>query len=109
MQAFANICKYIFITFFLIFLPYLIFAQTDQDINLHMEKFHNEYTLGTSVMVTGLFCTGVGYLLNNSSKDGPPRQANTIIFVAMVVTSIGVVIQIDSHKHLNPNKHYHAK
>lgn len=108
MQAFANICKYIFITFFFVFLPYFTFAQTDQDINLHLEKFHNEYTLGTSVMVTGLFCTGIGYILNNS-KSEPPGQANTVIFVAMIVTSIGVVIQIDSHKHLNPHRPYHAK
>lgn len=103
MQAFTNFCTYIFVHIFIVFLLHSnASGQTTNNINLHLERFSNEYRLGTSVLVMGMVCTGVGYLLNE--KADPPGSAKPFIAIGLTVCSIGITLHIDSHKHLNPHR-----
>jgi hypothetical protein len=106
------------LTLILLLIPSLALCQADldslrkevltikaeqQNIKLNLEKSHLQYRKGTAAIIAGagLFAIGGPIIeMDNSLKDDFPE----FIIICAAITSVGIVLQIDSHKYLRINR-----
>lgn len=69
-------------------------------IDLRMDKMHKQYQKGTAGIMagTGMFLAG-SLIIEGEYKDFPE-----LIYLCSAITTIGIVLQIDSHKYLNKKR-----
>lgn len=72
-----------------------------QQINLRLEKSHKQFRLGTSLIAAGVLASAADLLVMRSGRDIGDKVAPKPIltYVGTVLTTAGVIIQIDAHRH----------
>lgn len=77
-----------------------LYSETKK-INLQLNKFHQEYKTGTTTLVVGLILTGLGttWMITRNNTNDMMAPA-VVIGIGGICSTIGAIIQIDSHKHL---------
>lgn len=74
--------------------------QADQEIQLNLNKAHRQFRDGTILSAAGGVATVLGLIIYNSDKDGPNEPNPNLIYVGGILTTAGLIIQIDSHKYI---------
>ena len=92
----------------------LSFGQTKNDsdlrsdinkINLKLDKFGTQHRTGNHLMIAGTILNGFGLLVMNRNITGQSNQnnqilGNNILVVGSLLTTTGLVFNIDSFRHL---------
>jgi hypothetical protein len=71
-------------------------------IQKNLTKSHKQHQLGTRILIGGAAISALGLVIYNDSKEDafgePEKKDPTIMVIGSLISGIGAVIQIDSHK-----------
>jgi hypothetical protein len=94
--------------------------EIDPKINLrleNLEKFGNQHRVGNGILLAGVGIVGISTIVNNQNRDNLSstnslkvkeaekniKTANTLMLVGSIISGVGVVINMNSFKHLRVN------
>jgi len=78
----------------------LSIEMNQRNIQLNLKKSHKQFSTGTLLVLTGSVITTGGALLAKKDNDASSKAKsnNALLIFGAAMTTVGVVIQIDSHK-----------
>lgn len=91
---------------------------TNNEINLRLnglEKFGIQHRTGNRLIITGIVLNGFGLVFMNTTNNNPYSKLNDtkigtgLIIAGSALTTTGLVINLDSFKHLRKTKRVNVK
>lgn len=78
---------------------------SNNNIQLNLAAHQKQFSTGTFLIIGGVATSIAGFILYDRQSttpdgDGNDRKYPWFVYVGSVVTSVGVAIQIDSHKYI---------
>ncbi len=97
------------------FIDYEFYKYNNDEINLRfdgLEKFGKQHRTGNHIIIAGALLNGFGLLFMNSntapvnpnSKLTDNKLATGTLLIGSLLTTTGLIINIDSYRHLRNNK-----
>lgn len=72
-----------------------------REITIHLDKCHKQHSTGVGLMIAGtLICSGAIVGLSTEEDVGQKDYVTVLAYAGAALSTVGIIISIDSHKHI---------